>query len=97
MKILYTNAQSVVKKMAELRANVEMKKPDVVALTETWTNADISNDFLHINDYEIVERKDREDTSRGRGGGILVYVKKGICSWKEKIVGNFCQCVCIKE
>lgn len=96
MKLLYTNAQSVIKKMDELRALVDEKKPDVVALTETWTNNDIPNEFLHINGYEILEREDRVDTSRGRGGGILVYVKKGLCAWKENVDGDFCQCVCVK-
>ena len=53
--------------MAEFRAVVEMKRPDVVALTETWTNVDIDNNFLHISDYEIIEREVRVDTNRGRG------------------------------
>ena len=96
MKILYTNAQSVIKKMAELRAIVDVKNPDVVALTETWSNGDISNDFLNIDGYEIVARQDRVDTSRGRGGGILVYVKRGICAWTESMDGDFCQCVSVK-
>ena len=82
--------------MPELRAVVSMKKPDVVALTETWTNDDIDNSFLHIEDYKIMEREDRVDTSRGRGGGILVYVRKGLCAWKERVNGDFCQCVCVK-
>ena len=43
-----------------------------------------------------MEREDRVDTSRGRGGGILVYVKRGICAWREKVEGGFCQCVCLK-
>ena len=96
MKLLYTNAQSVIKKMAELRLVVEMKKPDVIAITESWTHCDIDNNFLHINNYEIIGRQDREDTSRGRGGGILVYVKKGLCAWKEEMDGPFCQCVCVR-
>ena len=93
---MYTNAQSVLKKMSELRAVIEINKPDVVALTETWTNSDISNEFLHIDGYEILEREDRVDTSRGRGGGILLYVRKGVCAWKEDVGGEFCQCVCVK-
>ena len=82
--------------MSELRAVIEINKPDVVALTETWTNSDISNEFLHIDGYEILEREDRVDTSRGRGGGILLYVRKGVCAWKEDVGGEFCQCVCVK-
>ena len=96
MKLLYTNAQSIIKKMAELRAIIAMKKPDVVALTETWTNCEIDNSFLHIDNYELTERQDRVDTRGGRGGGILIYVKKGICSWKVKVEGPFCQCAGVK-
>ena len=68
--VMFTNAQSIVNKVDELRALVAMTKPDVIALTETWTNDSIGNDYLTISDYEIVVRKDREDTDRGRGGGI---------------------------
>ena len=93
MKLLYTNAQSVIKKMAELRVVVSMKKPDVIALTETWTNSDIDNSFLHIDEYEIIVGEDRADTSRGRGGGILIYAKKVMCAWKVEVNGPFCQCV----
>ena len=64
--ILYTNAQSIIKKMEELRAVVVMKKPDIVALTETWTDADIDNNFLHISDYEILERGQNGHEQRER-------------------------------
>ena len=96
MKVLYTNAQSIIKKMAELRVLVAMKNPDVIALTETWSNSDIDNSFLHIDNYEIIERRDRVDTRGGRGGGILVYVRKGICAWNKKLDGSFCQCAGVK-
>ena len=87
--MLYSNAQSVINKIEELRAVVSIKRPDVIALTETWTNDDISDDYLNIDGYELMERKDRSDTDRGRGGGILIYVIKGRCAWKEKTGGCF--------
>ena len=82
--------------MEELRAVASLKQPDVIAITETWTNNDISNDFLCLEGYELIERKDRTDTDRGRGGGILVYVVKGRCAWKEEFSGCFEQCAVIK-
>ena len=82
--------------MDELRVVVETMKPDVVALTETWTNDDIDNNFLMINGYEIIERKDRTDTDRGRGGGVLVYVNKKRCAWKVEIEGDFSQFACVR-
>ena len=57
--------QSIVNKMGELREGVNVKQPDVIALTETWTNSDISDDFLSLDGYKLMERKDRKDTDRG--------------------------------
>ena len=82
--------------MGELKAVASMIKPDVIALTETWTNNDLSDEFLSLDGYELIERKDREDTDRGRGGGVLVYVSKGMCSWKETEQGCFEQCANVK-
>ena len=81
--ILYTNAQSVIRKMGELRVVVVEEQPEVVALTETWTNLDIADDLLKIKGYEMVAREDRSDTQGGRGGGILVYVRDDINAWRE--------------
>ena len=82
--------------MGELRAVLNMKQPHVIALTETWTNSDISDEFLSLDGYELVERKDREDTDRGRGGGLLVYVAKEICAWKVEVTGCFEQYALVK-
>ena len=78
--------------MGELKAVLDMKQPDIIALTETWTNSDISDGFLQLDGYELIVRKDREDTDRGRGGGVLVYVAKRICAWKVVAGGSFEQC-----
>ena len=90
------HAQSVIKKMEELKAVVNVKQPDVIALTETWTNSDISDEYLCLNGYELMARKDREDTDRGRGGGILIYVAKEICAWKVEVPGFFEQRALVK-
>ena len=90
------NAQSVIRKIDELRAIAVIKRPDIIAITETWTNDSVDDGYLKIDGYEIIEREDRVDTDRGRGGGILVYVRKEICAWKEAMRGGFCQCVCVK-
>ena len=44
---------------------------DIVCVTETWLNADISNSEILDEGYEIF-RKDRES----RGGGVLVAIKQ---------------------
>ena len=73
---MFLNAQSVVKKMDELRTIAVMKNTDVIAITEAWTNESVDDNYLKVDGYELLERKDRADTDKGRGGGILVYVKK---------------------
>ena len=96
LTILYTNAQSLIKKIDEMRVVAADKRPDVMTLTETWTNDTIENAFLNVDGYNLIERKDRSDTGGGRGGGILVYVRKELCAWSEKVTTNFNQCSCVK-
>ena len=91
MRLMYTNCQSVINKRDELRAYVSEVKPDFILLTECWTNNGIDNSLLKIVNYDMIMRKDRLDTDRGRGGGLLGYVKKGICAWETDAETEFCQ------
>ena len=93
---MYTNAQSILRKMDELRAYASDRDPDMIMLTETWTNEGIEDVFLKIKGYELVARSDREDTVGGRGGGILVYGKKEINCWRVEAECEFNQRVSIK-
>ena len=95
--ILYTNAQSLVNKIAELRVIVNVNSPNIIVITELWTNDSISDEYLIVGGYNIIERKDRNDTDKGRGGGILIYVRKDIYAWKEVTNTSFkCGAVKIK-
>ena len=91
MRVLYSNMQSMVNKVHELRAVVEMESPDVVVLTETWTNENVSDAYIQLKGYDMVVRKDRKDTMGGRGGGIVVYTR-GIHAWNEEVTTSFTQC-----
>ena len=73
-----TNARSLNSKIEELKATAADLSPEVIAVTETWTNPSICSSYLNICGYKLVARKDRADTSNGRGGGIVVYVKSSI-------------------
>ena len=64
-RVLYCNAHSVINKIDELKATVSDFLPDIVCLTETWTNSYHSDAFLKINGYEIICRSDRNDTKDG--------------------------------
>ena len=92
LNVLYTNAQSLVNKIDEMRAIVAINNPDILIITETWTNESVSNDLLCISGYDVIERRDRNDTDRGRGGGIIVYVKKTLYAWREDCDTVFNQC-----
>ena len=92
---MFSNVQSIVKKIDELRAYVVGKEPDVVILTETWTNGSISDDYLKIKSYEMVAREDRKDTMAGRGG-ILVYARKELSVWRGEEKDKVNQLVEIK-
>ena len=83
-------------KMDEIRAVMALLKPDVFAVTESWANEEIGNELLWIDGYELIVRMDRNDTSRGRGGGILVYVKKDFDALAEEVNTEFNQCAALK-
>ena len=53
-------------------------------MCETWTNNNHSNDELNIDNYKVISRCDRADTSAGIGGGLLVYSKTNINATEVK-------------
>lgn len=74
IKILFMNAQSVVNKMDLLQTHVSELKSEIVAVTESWTHDDITRPILKLLGYDMIGRRDRTDTLKGRGGGILLYL-----------------------
>ena len=91
VKILYTNAQSLISKIDELNALASEMKPDFIMLTETWCNSTIDNALLTMPGYGLEIRKDRMDTAQGIGGGLIVYAKEGWKLEEEEEVNNFNQ------
>jgi hypothetical protein len=77
---MYLNAQSLVGKVNELSAAACDLNPDIIMVTESWCNSDISDAYLSINGYELKTelRMDRGDTGGGRGGGLIVYARSGL-------------------
>ena len=68
------NVQSIVNKLDILQA--DLFEVDILSFTETWLNPGISTDDLLMQSYNIPERKDRTGDSHG---GIMIYIKEGIC------------------
>ena len=54
--------------------NQEKSKPDVIALTETWSNQYTLQNAYQVNGYGQLLRSDRER----RGGGVGFFIRKGI-------------------
>ena len=66
------NARSLLNKIDELQILVANFSPDVVAITETWLSADVSDQFMNLTDY-ILFRSDREERL---GGGVCLYIRE---------------------
>ena len=74
--VLGPNIRSLDYHINELRVLLEIldKKPEVLALTETWMTDDHSLVDLDIVGYQPIEFKARPNAKR-RSGGVAFYVK----------------------
>jgi hypothetical protein len=70
LKVIYFNAQSIVNKRNEFEILVDMYKPDIIAISETWTNDEIVDAELRLDGYYLLRR----DRISKRGGGVLLYI-----------------------
>ena len=77
-RVLYCNADSLLNKIDELTLFVVEDNPDFIVINETWANESLNNAFFNIPGFEVVTRKDRVDTTRGIGGGLLIYAKSSL-------------------
>ena len=68
--VVHYNIQSILNKVDVLGA--ELKNFDIICLTETWLNPNISDDCLTIDGFKLYRRDRRSDSH----GGICVYAKK---------------------
>ena len=93
MKIYYCNAQSLVKKIDQLNCVAAELEPDIILITETWCHENISDAFLKIDGYELVNdlRTDRADTAHGRGGGLVVFIRPSFKVFKIDALIDFNQ------
>ena len=73
-KVISLNINSLYKHLDELRLFCAEHNPHIISLNETKINDEISDEFLRIDGFPNIIRKDR--TRYGRG--VAVYVKNGI-------------------
>jgi len=90
----------LVKKLNDLKIWIAQQKPTpaVVTLVETWLNKGISDKEIALPGYDIVAKKDRTDTDRGRGGGIVTYVKNELNAYEDssEALKNFNQATSVQ-
>jgi len=71
---MYTNACSLPGKMDELRNLVYTDNFDIIAITETWANEEITDADLALDGY-VLFRNDRKKGHYSKGGGVALYIK----------------------
>ena len=49
--VMVLNARSIFNKVDELKAYIEIYKPDIIFVTETWLSENIPNEAIHIDDF----------------------------------------------
>ncbi|BHF71211.1 hypothetical protein SprV_0401426600 [Sparganum proliferum] len=70
----YTNVQSILPKLDELKIHICDLSPDVVSLTESWLSENVDDRELMLPGFQLF-RRDRRDR---QGGGVVTYVKHGL-------------------
>ena len=69
--VFCTNIRSIKANEAELTARINIHKPEIIAMGETWMDETVS--YIPIPGYEVVSRRDRSKDSNC--GGVIVYAK----------------------
>ena len=77
LKVFYTNARSIVNKVAKIQLELANSQADIVVLTETHLDCSISSEEVIGSDYTVY-RKDRAGNGARHGGGVLIAAKKGL-------------------
>lgn len=71
MKVAQLNVRSLILHLDEFKQLVYANNFDIICLTETWLNSNITSDIVQIPGY-LMFREDRQGNNRG--GGVAVYV-----------------------
>ena len=86
--VLYCNAYSLLNKLDELTSFAFDCKPDFIAVCETWGNDSLTDSFFSIPGYELCTRRDRNDTTEGIDGGLIIYAKKYLADNVTEVISD---------
>ena len=73
LSVLYFNARSIVPKFDALCSEVEIHKPDIVCLVESWLSDEVLDSEISLTNYQLY----RLDRNR-HGGGIIIYIHNNL-------------------
>lgn len=79
-------------KLEELIIQVDTYLPDIIGISESWANELVGDAELNIKNYNLF----RSDRKKGRGGGVLLYVRDSIRATEVSTVEVFSEHVWCK-
>ena len=89
---MHLNIASLVKHIDELRIHLKDKPCHILSINETRLSADIDDDFVNINGYDIF----RADRKR-EGGGVALYVKTAINAYlRTDLIPDGLEAICLE-
>ena len=77
LTVAHLNINRLLGKMDSVRELLSEFPLDIFTVSDTWLSSHILDEELKIDGYSFV-RKDRENTEKTQGGGLIVYVRDGI-------------------
>lgn len=84
LNIYYQNCRSIRNRLLDLRLGLLNSNYDVIVLTETWLRAGICDSEIADDRYYVYRRDRCSSTSTKKdGGGVLIAIKKNICSYRK--------------
>ena len=98
---MYSNADQLLNKMEELKAQIAEKAPDIMLFTEVIPKAQknpIHETQVEIDGYQLFKNFNYTDTNLGASGirGVAIYVKEGISCEEIKLQSTLSDQVWVK-
>lgn len=87
LSVCSLNARSLGNKLPELQVLQSTEQFHLICVTETWFHQGIRSSEIDNSKYSVVARKDRVDTCKGRGGGVLILARHDISC--HEVLVNF--------
>ena len=73
LSVLFFNARSILPKFDGLCSEVEIHKPDIICLVESWLSDEVLDSEISLTNYQLY----RLDRNR-HGGGIIIYTHSNL-------------------